>query len=266
MVGQRLRDICAARGLLEEWQRDAYLSRLHIMSWNDADVRACKKRALVRYSAADSSVSRLELFDRVSARLAVPGEPWSLIVVDTLARSARGEVEASAEAATDVIQEFEEWTQIAGNPTVVVLHHTRKSDANLDNPGKWLQSALTQDAVRGSSALAGAVRWLGVLAKLRIDVDSDKRTPSLPLRNAFFEVAKTNGAAEDAMSRLHLVPEERGVLRLAHELERAAWNECMQQPSKREKSSEPHGSAPPSRRTNGSSSQPRPFHDPRDTD
>jgi len=203
IVGRRLRDIAHARDFGVE-----KLARIHVVAWNELDL----DRALFRH---ELGAHNTDLYARATATLQQSG-PWSLIVVDTFARSAFGDVEANPEAATAFIQRLESWTKLPGNPTVLIIHHSRKAEAS-DKVGKWLSEALSAEAARGTGAIVGAARWLGMLAKPKHEASGD-----VPHRNVFFEIAKANGVADDAMPRLHMVPGPRGVLRIATDEERAA--------------------------------------------
>lgn len=208
-VGRRLRRI------LGTWKPED-LARVHVAAWDDLE----GNRALFRMNPDAKSIERTELFHRAQATLEAPGDPWSLIVVDTLARSARGGIEQDAEAATDVVQYLEQWTKLPGNPVVLVLHHTRKGSGDVKQ--KRLDGMLDPESVRGSSAITGAVRWTGMLAKMTV-----RDQPACPTRNVVFEVGKANAIAEDAMPRLYLTPGDGGVLRRMKEKEREAFDKWL---------------------------------------
>ncbi len=76
----------------------------------------------------------------------MPG--WSLIIIDPLARWAGPETEKDNHAATRFIQLMEALTDVPGNPTVIVVHHSSK-DAR--KQGK-------ADA-RGVGGITDAARW-----------------------------------------------------------------------------------------------------------
>lgn len=218
LVGRRLKAIRDARSLAREFQ-----ARVHVVAWDDPEIGS--DRTLFRFDPRASRLQDMPLYARITALLESSEEPWSLIVVDTLARCARGDVETNAEAATDVLQRLEEWTKVKGNPTVLIVHHSRKSGPmEKRDKDRWLDNALDAESARGTSAINGTARWLGMVAKLP---KSESTTPGLPARNVFFQVAKANGVADDAMARLHLVPEKRGVLRVATRVEVDAMRNAL---------------------------------------
>jgi len=213
-VGRRFGRILKARGL-----NATALERIDVLAWDDLE--ADDTRALFGMNKETKAVEPTELYERAHATLKASDKPWSLVVVDTLARSARGGVEVDAEAATDVIQRLEQWTKLPGEPVVLMLHHTRKM--GIDNQGhRRLESMLDPESVRGSSAILGAVRWAGMLAKLTLRDERDKAT-----RNVVFEVAKANAIAEDAMPRLYLTPGDGGVLRRMTKEQRATFEALL---------------------------------------
>lgn len=221
-VGRRLRNIMRARGLPA-----STLARIHVVAWNEREL-AGLPRTLIKFDQRSCGVDDHPLYVRATATLNQGDQPWSLIVVDTFARSAVGDVETNPEAATALLQRLETWTQLRGKPVVLVIHHSRKSGA-ADKLGKWLDESLSAEAARGSSAILSTVRWLGMLAKLpRSKPDELSRFRGLAKRNIFFEVAKVNGVADDVMPRLHLVFGTYGVLRLAESHERAAVASLLQ--------------------------------------
>jgi hypothetical protein len=146
------------------------------------------------------------------------------VVIDTFARAARGGAEVDAEIGTEVLQQLESWTRVAGNPAVLVVHHTRKSNSN-DDVRKRLAAMLDAEAVRGSSAIVGAVRWVGMLAK--VITEPDDQAKGCPRRCVVFEVAKVNGLADDAMPRQYLTTAEGGVLRRMNRNERVAFESVL---------------------------------------
>ena len=104
--------------------------------------------------------SRVErLFDRVKAALAEPcgGVPWRLVMLDPMvelvATGAESESDAMREALRAGVHPLRR-----GGATVLVLHHTRKGTVD---QGK----ADPVDLVRGSSAIIGSMRWVGLLWK-----------------------------------------------------------------------------------------------------
>jgi hypothetical protein len=84
------------------------------------------------------------------------GEPWSLVVLDPLARFAGADAEANNAAATRFVQAIETLVTVPGGPTVLVAHHTTKlsrADGQANNAA----------AARGASGLTDGVRWVANL-------------------------------------------------------------------------------------------------------
>lgn len=101
-----------------------------------------------------------ELFREFEKRMAAPGEPWRLIVLDPLSRFAGPDVEVDNAAATRFVQVLERLSQVEGTPTVLVTHHTNKGSRqpNRDKEGNPTDASAATGA-RGSSALTDGVRW-----------------------------------------------------------------------------------------------------------
>lgn len=95
-----------------------------------------------------------ELLDRLHAR----GVDWSIIILDPLSRWAGGGVEGDNEAATRFCQVVESLTNVPGNPSVLVAHHSSKTSAK-DGAA---------DA-RGVTGLRDGFRWQASLDPLATD-------------------------------------------------------------------------------------------------
>lgn len=80
------------------------------------------------------------------------GEPYHvpLIVIDPLSAILPEEAEQDAHTATAALAELASLASLPGNPTVVVVHHSRKGS---NGAGGW-----HQDAARGSSGITARVR------------------------------------------------------------------------------------------------------------
>jgi AAA domain len=240
-VGRRLRRI-VERGGKAAATMEA-LDQVRVVAWDD--IEAGCARVLFRPRADRVGLDATDLYLRACATLE-DGQPWALIVVDTLARAARGGVEVDAEAATDMIQQLEQWTKLPGAPTVLLVHHNRKEGSATDKPFKRLASLMAADNVRGTGALGGSVRWIGMLGKLTASVEEVEKY-GCPRRNVFFEVVKANAVSEDAMPRMHLTPDpspgaqSTGVLRVASPVEQRAFNEWLEQSEARKSPSKSNG-------------------------
>lgn len=109
--------------------------------------------------------------------LAILAEPpdgigWALVVLDPLSRFGAPESETDNHAATALVSLCERLTEAPGNPTVLVIHHTRK-----DGRGDAAD-------IRGATGLVNGFRWAGMLAPV-----SDN-----PSDGAVFKVVKSNRA------------------------------------------------------------------------
>lgn len=134
--------------------------------------------------------------EALRARLAEAG-PWSLVVVDPLARFAGADVETDNAAATHLVQILEKLQHLPGSPTVLAAHHTRKKSAH-DGP------EVTADDMRGSSGLRDGARFVAVLEEQQVLKDA----PNL----VRFAVRKNNYGARPAFMLRRL---DHGALRQA---------------------------------------------------
>ena len=112
------------------------------------------------------------------ARLAEPGEPWALVILDPGARFMGPMAETDNAAATRFVEVLEQLTQIPGGPTVLLAHHTNKA--------ALAEEDSNQGAARGSSALVDGARWVANLDSVPLvpykknDPDrSDKKAKAL---------------------------------------------------------------------------------------
>jgi RecA-family ATPase len=88
--------------------------------------------------------------------------PWSLVVVDPLARFAGDDVEKDNTAATRLVQVLEKLQHLPGSPTIIVAHHTRKRSS--DEKG----TEVLADDMRGASGLRDGARFVAVLEEQEI--------------------------------------------------------------------------------------------------
>jgi hypothetical protein len=121
------------------------------------------------------------------ARLAADG-PWSLVALDPLARWAGPDTEADNAAATRLVQAVESLTEVPGNPTVLLAHHSSKAARDEGRANS-----------RGVTALTDGLRWEGTLNAKNGAV--------------FFQQAKSN-YSRPMEEPLRLVRGPRGVLRV----------------------------------------------------
>ena len=89
------------------------------------------------------------------AKLAEPGEPWALVILDPGARFMGPDAEKDNAAATRFVEVLERMTQIPGAPAVLLAHHTNKTALG--------EEESDQGAARGSSALVDGARWVANL-------------------------------------------------------------------------------------------------------
>jgi len=95
-------------------------------------------------------------FETIREKLAESG-PWALIVLDPATRFLGADSETDNKAATEWIARAQELTQLDGNPTVLIVHHSNKA-ARRDG-------SKDATASRGSSALTDGARWVAVLTE-----------------------------------------------------------------------------------------------------
>lgn len=117
-----------------------------------------------------------DIWARMVDRLDKSKRHWSLIVLDPLSRWGGRDVERDESTATDFIAFLEQMTELRGNPTVLVLHHTNKASRG--------GVRTTAGAARGTSALTDGVRWQANIEAL-LPLDD---TPPM----ARFRVSKSN--------------------------------------------------------------------------
>jgi hypothetical protein len=139
-----------------------------------------------RDTGALPETPRVQEFRDLLRAAADDGKPYALVVFDPSSRFAGAVVEKDSAAATRYVQVLETFTALAcGRPTILLPAHTRKRGKD-DEPG-------STDAVRGSSALRDAVRWVAMLERrpfvdgapelldLRVGKSNYTRKPTLAL-------------------------------------------------------------------------------------
>lgn len=92
----------------------------------------------------------------------------NLLILDTMARmfevneNDNQAMTAACGLLEDIIKEF--------GCNIILIHHTGKLSGDLVTDKKALKAALSQTAIRGASALAGAIRWALLMAPLSDDL------------------------------------------------------------------------------------------------
>ena len=164
--------------------------------------------ALTHSEAERAGKAETPFAEALVERLNASG-PWTCIILDPLARFAGGDVEKDNAAATELVQVLEKLSHVAGNPTVVVAHHTRKSQSGGDG-------SKSADDVRGSSALRDGVRFVAMLE----DWERHDNAPRL----VTFKVAKNNYGTSPPEIVLARDSDRGGALRRANKQEIEDYN------------------------------------------
>lgn len=138
----------------------------------------------------DGQVIETDELAEIRRRLAAEPSGWSLVVLDPLARMARGEVESNNDAATRAIQAIESLTEAPGRPTVLVAHHSSKTAVRSG-----------QADARGVTGLRDAVRW-----EVALSIDGQDVT----LKQTKSNYSRPMG------EELRLIRGDEGVLRVAN--------------------------------------------------
>ena len=94
-------------------------------------------------------------------------QPWAMVILDPASRHLSPEAEINNWAATDWVRRLEDLAKtVKGNPAVVVVHHTRKSDR---------RGTTTAESARGSSALVDGARYVVTLSTATLnDLDGTR--------------------------------------------------------------------------------------------
>jgi RecA-family ATPase len=164
--------------------------------------------ALTQAPASDGGTTETPFSAALRARLAKAG-PWSLVVVDPLARFAGADVETDNAAATHLVQILEKLQHLPGSPTVLAAHHTRKKSGG-DGP------EISTDDMRGSSGLRDGARFVAVLEEQTVFAG----VPNL-IR---FAVRKNNYGARPAFMLRRL---DHGALRQATPAEQKEYADAV---------------------------------------
>lgn len=154
---------------------------LPLAGYGDVSVmtRATNERLWVRTKRGDELLRTLDAL-----------QPLDLIIVDPLSRFGGPDFEIENAAATRLVMEIESLTELDGNPTVLVTHHTNKSGLSM--------RVASQSVVRGSSALVDAARWIAAALPMTVDLLDPADMHKLTLRvpgAVRVEVVKSNETA-----------------------------------------------------------------------
>lgn len=113
---------------------------------------------LVSAQGRDKLPEETLFFRELRQRIEGAGVDWRLLVLDPLSRWAGPETETDNFAATRFVAAVESLSQVRGNPTVLMAHHTTKAARRGLDAGE-------ATAARGASALTDGVRWVANLVK-----------------------------------------------------------------------------------------------------
>lgn len=152
--------------------------------------------ALVGYGTDGRTLIDSPSLIALRERLNASARPWSLVVLDPLVRWAGPDVEKDNSVATRFVQALETLTQVKGNPTCLVPHHSSKISRR---NGGAVDS-------RGVTGLTDGVRWVST-----IRVES---------ADAWFAQTKSN-YSRPMLDEIHLTRDEGGLLRAMTDGERA---------------------------------------------
>jgi len=195
-------------GLSKE-QKDLASENLVVLPMAGRDVALTKSLD----NAEPGQLPETPLLHELRRRLNKEG-PWSLVVLDPLARFAGADVETDNAAATRFVQVLEQLVKVEGSPSVLVTHHTTKTARREGGGGSDAAAATAQ---RGASALTDGVRW-------QANLEGKNRVPGAP-RLIDFRVVKTNyGPPVDEMT-LCAPDDAHGALRPATTSEVKKWSE-----------------------------------------
>lgn len=189
---RRLWRTCNALGLSHA-ERKTVQERLHVLP-----LTGQSNIELTEPTGRGGGVCATAFAEALHKRLCDEGVEWRLVVLDPLARFARGNVEGDNETATAFVQVVETLTMVPGAPAVLLTHHSSKASSN----------AGANDS-RGVTALTDGFRWQVALDELK---STDGKTSGLRLRNL-----KSNYSRkfEDLLLVRNDAPGLEGTLRLA---------------------------------------------------
>lgn len=192
-------------------QRKAAAERLVMLPMAGRDVALTKGLDEMKDGELPTTTLYGELVRRLKA-----GGPWSLVVLDPLARFAGEGTETDGTAGTRFVQALEALVRVPGNPTVLVTHHT--SQAARQEGAKGKSDAHLATASRGHTSISDAVRWQAHLEAFA-NYDGAPRIRSL-------QVAKNNYAPPSPLIDLTAPSDGHGALRKATPEELDHWKKA----------------------------------------
>lgn len=172
-------------------------------------------------------------------KLAEPGEPWRLVVLDPLSRFAGADAETDNAAATRFVQSVEAIASLTG-ASALVAHHTNKTARDKD-------AKASTAAARGSSALTDGARWVAQMTSEDLTHDDAELRAHLD-RVVTLRVTKSNYAMRPPDVVLRHDRENGGALLPCDDIDRAAISEARKRPEKGSKSGVATAAAPPASR------------------
>ena len=141
------------------------------------------------------------------------------MIVDPLSRFGGVDTETDNGAATRAVQALEKLTGLPGGPSVMVAHHERKGSAKDASAG--------QEAVRGSSAIVDAGRWVARLVPVEVPAGERWETAGKGDAAVLFKLVKTNYTRGIRRPRLLILDKEHhGAMRMATDAEAAELEEA----------------------------------------
>ena len=207
---------------LNEAERKAAVARLWIGALAGVDVELVRRDENDNIVEADNAPQLRELLREELARdlearaadlaadLAEHAGPdgWALVIVDPLSRFGGVDTETDNGAATRAVQALERLTELPGGPAVMVAHHERKGSAKDASAG--------QEAIRGSSAIVDAARWVARLVPVEVSAGERWETAGKCDAAVLFKLVKTNYTRGIRRPRLLILDKEHhGAMRMA---------------------------------------------------
>ena len=214
-------------------ERKAAVARLWIGALAGVDVELVRRdedRNVVEADNAPQLRERLreELARDLEARAAdlaadlaehAGPDGWALVIVDPLSRFGGVDTETDNGAATRAVQALEKLTGLPGGPSVMVAHHERKGSAKDASAG--------QEAIRGSSAIVDAARWVARLVPVEVPAGARWETAGKGDAAVLFKLVKTNYTRGIRRPRLLILDKEHhGAMRMATDAEEAELEEA----------------------------------------
>ena len=127
--------------------------------------------------------------------------PLHLIVIDPLIHFVSCGIETDNEQAGAFMKQLNELTQLKGNPSVLVIHHAKKSDSS---------------SYRGSSALSDNARWVASLDWIKTqgqDEEEEYEVDDSGNRIVQLKVTKSNSSSVGMVAQ-YSIPQGGGVVKV----------------------------------------------------